>query len=279
MKEGGEEADKIQSSYKKILKDIKEKMVNEEAVESIMKQYPKELDTTRELYVENRMKRIKMLLTVSGYGKDEDLQLYENALTYSKKGYSIILERDVCEMYINSYNPEWVIAWNGNTDLQPCFDYFAVITYITDYFSKDDTGLMVKLTEMVKKAECGTLKEKMVLLMNEFISARQMGEAEALYKILPSLRLKDSNVTTKFVPTNRKENRSKFLMKVDEKDHCNGKIKKRIENIKGGLLRNMILLKSISEETRTVGILMSLALHNIGRCMIQYGKKGKLRRK
>ena len=70
----------------------------------------------------------------------------------------------------------------------------------------------------------------MVLLMNGFISARQMGMAEALYKILPSLRLKDSNVTTKFVPTNRKEQRSKFLVKVDEKDHCNGQIKKKIEN-------------------------------------------------
>ena len=69
--------------------------------------------------------------------------------------------------------------------------------------------------------------------MNGFISARQMGEAEALYKLLPSLHLKDSNVTTIFVPTNRKENRSKFLMKVDEKDHCNGKIKKRIENREG----------------------------------------------
>ena len=60
-----------------------------------------------------------------------------------------------------------------------------------------------------------------------------MGESEALYKILPSLHLKDSNVTTIFVPTNRKENRSKFLMKVEEKDHCNGKIKKKIENRDG----------------------------------------------
>ena len=73
----------------------------------------------------------------------------------------------------------------------------------------------------------------MTVLMNEFISARQMGEAEALYKILPNLRLKDSNVTTKFVPTNRKQNRSKFLMKVDEKDPCNGQIKKKIENREG----------------------------------------------
>ena len=123
-------------------------------------------------------------------------------------------------MYVNSYNPEWVRAWNGNTDLQPTFDFFAVITYITEYFCKDDTGLMVKLTDMLKKSDCSTLKERMTILMNGFISARQMGECEALYKILPSLHLKDSNVTTIFVPTSRKEKRSKFLMKVEENDHC-----------------------------------------------------------
>ena len=138
-----------------------------------------------------------MLLTLSGYGKDEDLQLYEDALTYSKKGFSIILERDVNEMYINSYNPEWARAWDGNTDIQPCFDFFAVITYITDYFCKDDTGLMVKLTDLIKKSDCATLKERMVVLMNGFISARQMGKAEALYKLLPSLHLKSSQIFIK----------------------------------------------------------------------------------
>ena len=233
MTDTGDAAELAKSAYKKILKDVKEKMIDEQVIESIMKEYPKILDVSREAYVENRMKRIKMLLNISGYGKEEDLALYENALTYSKNGFSIILQRDVNEMYINSYNPEWARAWNGNTDLQPCFDYFAVITYITEYFWKDDTGLMVKLTELVKKSDCGTLKERMILLMKGFISARQMGESEALYKILPSLHLKDSNVTTIFVPTNRKENRSKFLMKVEEKDHCNGKIKKKIENRDG----------------------------------------------
>ena len=251
MKESGEEAEKLQVSYKNILKAVKEKMIDDDVVNKIMMEYPKELDKTREMYVNNRMRRIRMLLTLSGYGKDEDLTLYEDALTYSKKGYSIILERDINEMYINSYNPEWVIAWNGNTDIQPCFDYFAVITYITEYFTKDDTGLIVKLTDILKNTDCGTLKEKMTVLMNEFISARQMGEAEALYKILPNLRLKDSNVTTKFVPTNRKDDRSKFLMKVDEKDPCNGKIKKKIENREGWFVEKYDLVDKYTRRDKT----------------------------
>ena len=76
---------------------------------------------------------------------------HEDALKYSSTGYSIILERDIDELFVNSYNPEWARAWNGNTDLQICLDYFAVITYITEYYTKDDTGLMKKLLENVRK--------------------------------------------------------------------------------------------------------------------------------
>ena len=120
---------------------------------------------------------------------DSDICLYEEALTYSSSGFSIVLERDVSEMYINSYNPEWARAWNGNTDLQVCLDYFAVITYITEYYTKDDTGVMTKIIEMLKNSHCTTLQEKMILVMNTFITARQMGECEAYYKILPNFKL------------------------------------------------------------------------------------------
>ena len=64
---------------------------------------------------------------------------YEHALSYTNGGYKIVQERDLTEIYINSYNIEWIRAWNGNMDMSVCLDYFAVITYISDYFSKDDT--------------------------------------------------------------------------------------------------------------------------------------------
>ena len=54
--------------------------------------------------------------------------------------------------------------------------------------------MMTKIIEMLKNAECETLRDKMKLVMNTFISARQMGECEAYFKILPDLQLKDSNV-------------------------------------------------------------------------------------
>ena len=55
------------------------------------------------------------------------------------------------QYYINAFNPEWLDAWGGNVDSQPCLDYFAVITYITDYLTKDDTGVTAILREVIKK--------------------------------------------------------------------------------------------------------------------------------
>ena len=88
--------------------------------------------------------------------------------------------------------------------------------------------MMTKLLEMLKNSDCETLKDRMKLVMNTFISARQMGECEAFYKVMPNFRLKDSNVTTIIIPVGRKEERSKFMIKVDDDFDYNGREKKKI---------------------------------------------------
>ena len=53
---------------------------------------------------------------------------YVEALKFSRAGYSLHLKRDLDEININSNNPEWIRAWDGNIDIKPCFDFFGVIT-------------------------------------------------------------------------------------------------------------------------------------------------------
>ena len=130
--------------------------------------------------------------------------MYEEALTFSSPGYSVVLARDIDELFVNNYNSEWIKAWRGNMDIQVCLDFFAVITYITEYYMKDDTSTMKFLMDALKGSEADTLKEKMQVVMNMFITARQMGEAEAYYRILPELHLKESNCTTVYVPNCKK---------------------------------------------------------------------------
>mgnify|MGYP006168924931 FL=1 len=65
-------------------------------------------------------------------------------------------------MYVNSYNPEWILAWDGNIDIQLCLDFFAVITYITEYFLKDETKTMEILRQVVANNPDDDTKEKML---------------------------------------------------------------------------------------------------------------------
>ena len=145
--------------YCKILKDVKDLINDKDVVAKILEEIPKYLDTTKELYESNRKKRIVKLLNMAKLVTDEEIHMYEEALMYSTQGYAIVLERDLDEIFVNSYNIEWARAWNGNTDLQVCLDFFAVITYITEYYTKDDSGTMGKLIEMLKKSESQSLKE------------------------------------------------------------------------------------------------------------------------
>ena len=126
-----------QDKYKKILKAVRSILDDGEIIQGILDEYPNRKTESRKDYVINREIRIKKVLSLAGL-KEDEFSLYVEALETSCGGYAILLERDIDEMYVNSYNPEWARAWNGNTDLQVCLDYFAVITYITEYYTKDD---------------------------------------------------------------------------------------------------------------------------------------------
>ena len=73
--------------------------------------------------------RILKVLELAKVGPEDYMVALKESNT---RGISIILVRDIDEMYINNYNPEWLRAWDGNLDIQPCFDFFGVVTYITE---------------------------------------------------------------------------------------------------------------------------------------------------
>ena len=165
--------------------------------------------------------RLQALLDEAGVKSDTDksaLKIYEEALGISNSGYKIIHKRDINEIFVNNYNPEWIINWNGNMDLQLCLDYYAVITYISDYYSKDDSGTMGHIKNVLKNAQNESLKTKLKLVMNTFLTHRQIGECEAYFKILPHLQMKSSNIETVFIQTGFKKNRSTFLKQLTENE-------------------------------------------------------------
>ena len=61
------------------------------------------------------------------------LKGYNEMLSISTKGYCMVNQRDIDEIFINNYNEEWIRSWDSNMDIQLTLDYYAIITYITYY--------------------------------------------------------------------------------------------------------------------------------------------------
>lgn len=96
-------------------------------------------------------------------------------------------------------------------DIQPCLDFFGVITYITDYYMKDDSGTLKFTKEVLEESANAPLKDKLCIVKNTFLTHRQIGESEAYYKLFQHLHNSHSNISAVFIPTGFKKNRSRFL--------------------------------------------------------------------
>ena len=171
-----------------------------------------ELDQIRE-------ERLDIILQKAGIAGDtfeERNWEYTEALSISSGGYTVILKRDVDELMINNYNPEWIKSWSGNMDMAVCLDYYAVITYITDYYMKDESGTVKVIKEALSNSSDENLKKRMNTVKNAFLTSRQAGECEIYYKMFPFLHLSHSNIGTEFIPTGFRKNRSRFLKQVPE---------------------------------------------------------------
>jgi hypothetical protein len=207
----------LEEKHDGILKRVQKVLDDEDVLKSILEEFPKSSEKTVAGATLGRKHRIDAVLEKAGLCTEEEKKQYQAALEYSSSGYKIVMARDIDELWVNPYNPEITRAWDGNTDFQICLDFYAIITYITDYYCKDDTGVIKVLVNTLKASDCEDLKAKMKLLMNTWIKHRQMGEAEAVFRLIREFRFRDSDSTCVFVQTSRRSERSKILKNVTGK--------------------------------------------------------------
>ena len=211
---------------KKILKKchqtitkVKEVLSDKEKIEKIMKKFDKDKELPGEEYKMKRLERIEMVLKEASVSKQD----YMIALQTKQSGYSIVLARDIDETNINNFNVEWLRAWNANIDVQICLDFHAMVTYITDYYSKCETELVKLIKTALEKSDGTDNKERMKIVSNVFQRSRQMGEAEAVYKLIPNMVLTNSNVTCQWVAIGIAAERSSRYQKA-QKHHIDAGI-------------------------------------------------------
>ena len=208
--ESAEEISDIRIKHKEVLKRVLAVLEDKEEMAKIWKDYDKQTETIEE-YGVNRKQRILKALELAGVSP----KCYEAAVReQTRKGVNIILARDIDEMYINNYNPEWIRAWDANMDIQPCFDFFAVITYVTEYFTKDESGTSRLLKMAAKVCSELELTQQKRHIKNTFLTNRQIGISEAYMRILPEFRLKDSTIGTDFLQHGKREDMSRFVVRA-----------------------------------------------------------------
>ena len=106
-------------------------------------------------------------------------KVYKKALETSEKGTTIILKRTLKERFVNNYNPEFILAWQANMDLQFCIDAYAIITYITDYLTKSDQGFEHLLKTALKENQT---VPSLFSLEIQLIELRQSSKEEEKHK-------------------------------------------------------------------------------------------------
>jgi hypothetical protein len=101
--------------------------------------------------------------------------IYHYALSVCKSGTKVVLKRDLKDICVNNFNAHWMLAWDGNMDIQPCLDYFSVITYMTNYVCKPETKTteVLKHVKNTKKKENVSNKDLMYALAQAYLTSRE----------------------------------------------------------------------------------------------------------
>ena len=200
--------------HEKTLKLVREILDDTDIIDSIMSNYELEHESLTE-YEENRKKRILLMLEHANVTEDE----YLAAITQSnRRGITVVLQRDLGECFVNNYNGEWLRCWSGNMDIQVTLDFFSVITYITEYYCKDDTGTTSFLIEAAKECSNLSTQQQRRCLKNVFLTHRQMGIFEAYMKIFPEMRMKDGNIGVEYIPLGKPDEISRYLVRADKEN-------------------------------------------------------------
>ena len=169
-------------------------------------------------YLENdendRNRSLEDILKDLGLTSDE----YHAALATSDRGKQVVLKRKPNECFINNYNLRFIDVFQANMDLQFCTDAYAVVTYVCDYWSKDDTGMTAFLKESFKEGKSWGNQKLLTHLKRTYMSKRQIGKCEAIYRAIPSMHLQEANVACTFVQSGYSENQSCYLRKAQSSE-------------------------------------------------------------
>ena len=129
-------------------------------------------------------------------------EYYERALSLITTKSEIILKRDVNEVWINQYNKNALLMWNGNLDLQYCGNSYRCVAYVLSYLAKAERQMSKLLKATADESKEGNLSAKsaMYKMGSKYLCNREVSSQEASY-IVCGLQLKNCSRNTQVLCT------------------------------------------------------------------------------
>ena len=110
-----------------------------------------------------------------------------------------------------NYNGPVMLAWQANNmDLQYVLNAYACIMYVASYIMKTDRTMGVLLKHVSSEARTEELKSQIRKVGSAFLTQREVGAKEAVYRLL-SLPMKQLSRSVVFVDTSPKSERIAVL--------------------------------------------------------------------
>ena len=145
---------------------------------------------------------IEQLLNSAGVSVTQ----YERAIQTCSKGNTVVLKREPRECKINNYNPNVMLAWQANMDIQYVLNAYACVMYVASYMMKSERAMGELLRNVANENRTNELKSQLRKVGSAFLNHREVSAQEAVYRIL-SIPMKQLSRTVVFVDTNPKSNR------------------------------------------------------------------------
>ena len=93
-----------------------------------------------------------------------DYDEYVKALKFTNSGTVIVIKREPIEKNINNYNPNVMLAWQANMDIQFVLNAYACVMYVASYMMKTDRAMGVLLKEVAAEVRTDNLEHSCIRL-------------------------------------------------------------------------------------------------------------------
>ena len=113
---------------------------------------------------------------------------------------------------INPYNPQLLLAWQANMDIQMVGSVFGAAMYVSHYICKDESQALKKVIadNLARLPEEASVRSRLSKIGNTLLSHRQLSQQEAAF-LMTGLHLKGSSRATVFVSTVPEERRTRLV--------------------------------------------------------------------